>query len=42
MFSQIQAGEVKELPVVIKGDVQGSVEAISVQPGEVWPATMKR
>ncbi len=29
MFSQIQAGEVKELPVVIKGDVQGSVEAIA-------------
>ncbi|WP_142849384.1 translation initiation factor IF-2 [Telmatospirillum sp. J64-1] len=28
MFSKIQAGEVKELPVVIKGDVQGSVEAI--------------
>ncbi|MBI2241635.1 MAG: translation initiation factor IF-2 [Magnetospirillum gryphiswaldense] len=28
MFSAIKAGEVKELPVVIKGDVQGSVEAI--------------
>jgi translation initiation factor IF-2 len=28
MFSKIAAGEVKELPVVIKGDVQGSVEAI--------------
>jgi translation initiation factor IF-2 len=28
MFSKIQAGEIKELPVVIKGDVQGSVEAI--------------
>ncbi len=28
MFSQIQAGERKELPVVIKGDVHGSVEAI--------------
>ncbi|TXH35998.1 MAG: translation initiation factor IF-2 [Rhodospirillaceae bacterium] len=28
MFSKIQAGEAKELPVVIKGDVQGSVEAI--------------
>jgi len=28
MFSRIQAGEAKELPVVIKGDVQGSVEAI--------------
>jgi translation initiation factor IF-2 len=29
MFTKIAAGEAKELPVVIKGDVQGSVEAIS-------------
>jgi translation initiation factor IF-2 len=29
MFSQIQAGERKELPIVIKGDVHGSVEAIT-------------
>jgi len=29
MFSKIQAGEVKELPIVIKGDVHGSVEAIA-------------
>jgi translation initiation factor IF-2 len=28
MFSQIQAGEVKEIPIVVKADVQGSVEAI--------------
>ena len=28
MFTKIQAGETKELPVVIKGDVQGSVEAL--------------
>jgi translation initiation factor IF-2 len=28
MFSQIQAGERKELPLVVKGDVHGSVEAI--------------
>jgi translation initiation factor IF-2 len=28
MFSQIQDGDTKELAVVIKGDVQGSVEAI--------------
>ena len=28
MFTKIAAGEAKELPVVIKGDVQGSVEAI--------------
>jgi len=29
MFSKIQAGEAKEFPVVIKSDVQGSVEAIA-------------
>ncbi|MFN8722953.1 MAG: translation initiation factor IF-2 [Rhodospirillales bacterium] len=29
MFNRIQAGEAKELSVVIKGDVQGSVEAIA-------------
>ena len=29
MFAQAAKGEVKELPVLIKGDVQGSVEAIS-------------
>ena len=29
MFSKIEAGEAKELPVVIKADVQGSVEAIA-------------
>ena len=28
MFDAIQAGIAKELPVVIKGDVQGSIEAI--------------
>ncbi|WP_428249379.1 translation initiation factor IF-2 [Ferrovibrio sp.] len=28
MFSKIKAGEVKELPVVVKADVQGSLEAI--------------
>ncbi len=28
MFESIQSGETKELPVVVKGDVQGSVEAI--------------
>ncbi|MBL8708463.1 MAG: translation initiation factor IF-2 [Rhodospirillaceae bacterium] len=28
MFSRIQAGEAKEVPVVVKADVQGSVEAI--------------
>jgi translation initiation factor IF-2 len=29
MFAAIKAGEANELPVVIKGDVQGSVEAIT-------------
>ncbi len=28
LFSQIQAGNVKELPIIIKADVQGSVEAV--------------
>ena len=28
MFDQIQAGETQELPVIIRGDVQGSIEAI--------------
>ncbi len=29
MFDRIQAGETKELPLVVKGDVQGSIEAIA-------------
>ena len=29
MFSRIQEGEAKELPIVLKGDVQGSIEAIT-------------
>jgi translation initiation factor IF-2 len=28
LFARIQAGEAKDLPIVIKGDVQGSVEAL--------------
>lgn len=28
LFDQIKAGEVKELPIVVKADVQGSVEAV--------------
>ena len=28
LFSQIQAGNVKELPIIVKADVQGSVEAV--------------
>jgi translation initiation factor IF-2 len=29
LFSKISEGEVKELPIIVKGDVQGSVEALS-------------
>lgn len=29
LFDQIQAGERKELPLIVKGDVQGSVEAVN-------------
>jgi len=29
LFQRIQEGEIKELPIIIKGDVQGSVEALS-------------
>ena len=29
LFSQIQAGNVKELPIIVKADVQGSVEAVT-------------
>ncbi len=28
LFSQIEQGEIKELPIIIKADVQGSVEAV--------------
>ena len=28
LFSQIKAGNVKELPLIVKADVQGSVEAV--------------
>ena len=31
-YQQVQAGEVKELRVIVKADVQGSVEAVSVVP----------
>lgn len=29
LFSKIQQGEIKELPIIIKGDVQGSVEVLN-------------
>ena len=28
LFSQIQAGNMKELDIIVKADVQGSVEAV--------------
>ena len=28
LFEQIEEGEIKELPVIVKADVQGSVEAV--------------
>ncbi|MDE6710663.1 MAG: translation initiation factor IF-2, partial [Oscillospiraceae bacterium] len=28
LFSQIEQGEIKELPIIVKADVQGSVEAV--------------
>ncbi|MEG1687600.1 MAG: translation initiation factor IF-2, partial [Angelakisella sp.] len=28
LFDQISIGEIKELPIIVKGDVQGSVEAV--------------
>jgi len=45
MFSQISAGTVKELPIVIKADAQGSVEAITgsldkLSTGEVAVRTL--
>ena len=41
MFSRIAAGEAKELPVVIKGDVQGSVEAIATTIGKIGTDEVK-
>ncbi|WP_119461543.1 translation initiation factor IF-2 [Rhodospirillaceae bacterium SYSU D60014] len=35
MFSKIAAGETKELPVVVKSDVQGSLEAITASLGKL-------
>ena len=35
LFEQMQAGEVKDLNLVIKGDVQGSVEAIVSELGKI-------
>ena len=41
MFSKITAGEAKDLPVVIKGDVQGSVEAITSTLEKLGNETVK-
>jgi len=35
LYSQIQQGEIKELRVVIKGDVQGSLEALKESLGKI-------
>ncbi len=35
MFSKIAAGEIKELPLIIKSDVQGSMEAITGSLGKL-------
>lgn len=41
MFSKIAAGEAKELPVVVKGDVQGSVEAIGATLAKIGTDAVK-
>ena len=41
MFTRIQAGEAKELAVVIKGDVQGSVEAITASLNQLSTEEVK-
>jgi translation initiation factor IF-2 len=35
LFEQLQAGEVKDLNLVVKGDVQGSIEAIGGELGKI-------
>ncbi|MFN3975256.1 MAG: translation initiation factor IF-2, partial [Dehalococcoidia bacterium] len=41
LTKQIQAGEVKELPIILKCDVQGSVEAVRAALGKVEPERAK-
>ncbi len=41
MFTKIAAGEAKEFPVVIKGDVQGSVEAIVASLNQLSTSEVK-
>lgn len=41
LFSKIEQGEVKELPLIVKGDVQGSVEALSEAVEKLTTETVK-
>jgi translation initiation factor IF-2 len=41
LFEQMQAGEVKDLNLVVKGDVQGSVEAITGELGKIQHAEVR-
>jgi translation initiation factor IF-2 len=41
LFEQMQAGEVKDLNLVVKGDVQGSVEAIQGELGKIQHAEVR-
>ena len=41
MFSAIKAGEAQELPIVIKGDVQGSIEAINATVEKIGNENVK-
>ena len=41
LFSQIKAGNVKELPIIVKADVQGSVEAVKSPTLHLHPLPMR-
>ena len=41
LYEAIQKGEVKELPVIIKGDVQGSIEAVADALGRAGTEAVK-
>ena len=41
LFEALQAGEVKDLNIVVKGDVQGSVEAIISELGKIQHAEVR-
>ena len=42
LFEQLQAGEVQDLNLVVKGDVQGSVEAIVSELAKIQHAEVRR